>query len=376
MKKLNFYYLTLLPVVLSCCNSPTQTQKEEPELRLLWSFDVTNEPGNNISVVPPLVQEEQVIIRPYGRILSLAKENGTLRWAYVLPEARQTDDSNYLLNDGRTVFGTNNLSGIYYAVDLISGEEKWKIDATDSLTFSGSRGDCVDDRFVFLDDYNKNILAFDKTDGAFSQKYRLDKPPRELLCFDEMLIISMGSFDGSPSNSGEIRAINKQSGELIWEFKTNKGGFFTAPLIEQGGVLYSGTEYSAENTFIALDIKNGSVLWENHTFLTSHFVLAGDTLFINPAGGIVAVAARTGQVLWNYDLGSASESNIEYLNGYVYLPNGHDLLIIDANTGNVVHIFNSPDEAVIWSVKADHDTNSIFLQTSYNLYAYEGWQEQ
>lgn len=373
MIRLIFIYLSCLMAFLSCCDSPTKTQDQEPELRLLWSYSVIDEPGNNISRVPPTILDDQIVIRPYSRILSLSKKDSSLNWAYNLPDIRQSDDSNSLLNDGNVIFGTSNLSGIYYAVDIETGIEKWKIDASDSLTFFGSNGDCVDENFVFLDDDDRNIIAFDKIDGSFIRRYELDKSARQVLCYTNMLIISMGSFDGSPSNSGEIRAINKQSGAIVWDFKTDKGGFFTAPLVEKNGILYSGTEFSEENTFVALNIKTGEVIWKKNNFLTSHFIISNDTLFINPAGGVIAVDAINGREIWRFDLGSASESNIEYLNGFVYLPNGSQLLIIDANTGMVAHTFISPDESVIWSLKSDRKNNTIYLQTSLNFYAYEGW---
>lgn len=375
MFKFIFIYLTCSITLLSCCDTPTKTQEQEPEFRLLWSFNVTDEPGNSISRVPAAILDEQIIIRPYGRIISLSK-NSELDWRYQLSDVDQKNSQNDLLIDEESIFGKENLSNEYYSLDIKSGEEVWRSSTSDTISFIESNGDAIDENFIYLSGNEKTIYKFDKKKGGeILQKYFIGKAPRQLLSYKDMLIISIGSFDGSTSNSGEIKAINKQSGDVVWNYHTDKGGFFTAPLIEKNGIIYSGTEFSSENTFVALDVKTGEVLWENHDFLTSHFVLSNDTLFINPAGGVIAVEASTGKEIWRYDIGSASESNIEYLNGFVYLPNGSQLLIIDARTGRVAHTFYSSDETVIWSLKSEEANNRIYLQTSFNLYAYEGWMK-
>jgi len=115
----------------------------------------------------------------------------------------------------------------------------------------------------------------------------------------------------------ELRKYSK-SGKLLWSHKEPSGeGAANIPSVP--AILDSSIFFS--NTFgevIALDMKSGEVQWRNHagsfagsdTFaLTTGFglVIAPVTALVLPTGGntkVVALDAKTGDIIWSYDLNS------------------------------------------------------------------------
>ena len=62
----------------------------------------------------------------------------------------------------------------------------------------------------------------------------------------------------SDGKFGRVQAINLETGEMVWDFR-EVAPPVSATLSTAGGVVFVGT---LDNRFVALDDKNGEMLWE------------------------------------------------------------------------------------------------------------------
>ena len=69
-----------------------------------------------------------------------------------------------------------------------------------------------------------------------------------------------------------------------------------------------------------------------------------------------------------------AQSNIAYLDGYVYHSHSGALHVLEAITGEIVHkISISPDGSQFYNLSAGY--GKVFVQSDYALYAYKAWEE-
>jgi hypothetical protein len=65
---------------------------------------------------------------------------------------------------------------------------------------------------------------------------------------------------------------------------------------------------------------------------------------------------------------------LAYLDGYVYHPHGQAMRVVNAETGDVVHIEAPPDGSYFWHVGTG--AGKVFAQSSNSLVAYEPYQPE
>ena len=67
------------------------------------------------------------------------------------------------------------------------------------------------------------------------------------------------------------------------------------------------------------------------------------------------------------------EGGLAYLDGYVYHPHGRGMRVINAETGEVVHI-EWPENGYFWEVSTG--AGKVFAQDSGALYAFEPYSSE
>jgi outer membrane protein assembly factor BamB len=139
--------------------------------------------------------------------------------------------------------------------------------------------------------------------------------------------------------------------------------------ILKGDRLYAGTQSGEKTEFVALDAGTGEMIWRNKEARVYAAERAAGKIFVNTGRDVMALDKETGRTLWHAGLQAGhGESGLAYLDGYVYHPHGQGLRVIDAETGEVVHI-EWPENGYFWEVGVG--AGKVFAQDSGALYAFE-----
>lgn len=151
-----------------------------------------------------------------------------------------------------------------------------------------------------------------------------------------------GSIPGSPavaggivytaSEDGTVYALNATTGALVWRYTTG-GAIVSSPAVSNGLVLVG----SEDGTVYALNAATGARTWRFTTggpVLSSPAVGNGVVYIGSNDGNVYAFAASTGRVLWNTSVGQVTTAPA-LAGGILYVVNG-GIVALDAQTGVVL----------------------------------------
>lgn len=184
---------------------------------------------------------------------------------------------------------------------------------------------------LYTSDAETTVSAFDAETGdtiwetplapEIDDAFRI----REILARPKKSEIGFGggvAYDGGrvfvTSGFGFIAALDADSGEELWRFKT-EAPVRTPPTAHAGGVYF----VTITNELVALNQADGEKLWDFQSFeepariLSSASPAAAGDLIVAPfsSGEVVAFLANTGQPVWNDTLSqSASLTSLASLN--------------------------------------------------------------
>ncbi len=127
----------------------------------------------------------------------------------------------------------------------------------------------------------------------------------------------------SPANVGGL--------QLLW---TVNGAFDLSPTVANG-VLYGGHQWAVDAELYAMDPKTGTLLWEYATDLypNSPTVANGVVYIATFYGFVYAVDATSHTLLWTYRVPQGNSFGLTVANGTVYIPDADDLYALDARSG-------------------------------------------
>jgi outer membrane protein assembly factor BamB len=174
---------------------------------------------------------------------------------------------------------------------------------------------------------------------------------------------------------GIISAYQLDTMELLWRFEPGNYGYPAyAPPIVENGIVYVGTVSAPSDSefgFFALNAATGQEIWRKVGIQTYSSVLEGDFIYVYDGGGVHKIRKDNGSTVWHTNFGSSGAAPIAYGYGFVYAPHSGAMRILDAETGEIVHMMSPPDGSFFWLVTADK--GRIFAQSSRHLYAFAPW---
>lgn len=361
-------------VLVSCTSCSNQSVNQKPgELKLLWSFAYTQEIDglSTVTLRPELIPNGEVITALDHQYNSLSQDDGSLSWQRPLPE-NMYESVNRLTYDGKYLYGKGNRNANYFAIDLQSGEMAWR--KTNSKgNFDDQVHDAMDENHVYLTGDGPTLYVFDKQTGNYVDTILLQKEARAVVSHGETLYITHAwKPDSTESAYGRIVSLDADTYQKNWQYETTEGGFYYADLILKDGIIYSGTT-SGPSVFVAIDAATGQVKWELEGYWSYRFTMGDDKIFINDSNYILTVDQQTGEVLWKDYFQGHTESNLAYLDGYLYHTHNGGLFVWDAQTGKrVAGPIESPDGSDFYNLNAGN--GKVFVQSDFHLYAYEAWQ--
>jgi outer membrane protein assembly factor BamB len=197
----------------------------------------------------------------------------------------------------------------------------------------------------------------------------------------------------SGANVGSILAFNASTGDKLWVFQGQQDTRFgSQPLVLKGTTLYglsatyASTDASYQSAMYALNVNDGKQLW-NYTTSGSFesFVEAGPNLVITSnyedtrnnidaessggyiyEGGVLAIDAQNGTLLWRYPINSSVGTPVTVGNK-VYVTTGEGTL----------YAFNSSDGEILWKYTTGTGLGKIlpvdgylFVGSSFGVYGF------
>lgn len=256
--------------------------------------------------------------------------------------------------------------GNVFAIDLSTGKLKWKTETNGGPTMGLYFSDGIiyatvgtEAKIVAIDASNGDILWESPKLGDTNLGYAINSPP--LIWNDYVLAGSGGS--GLPPGEGYVKgnvtALNRTNGEIIWNINTTSGDWVDPDKNPPNGgaTAWSGGSIDSDNGFayiplgsaspnfnastrmtpnlysnhmVAIDIKNGKIIWstpfiahetvldiavpDTHDWDTSWGSSVSNVKFDNgtqrklvighdKAGNLIAMDAKTGKEIWWTTLG-------------------------------------------------------------------------
>ena len=252
-------------------------------------------------------------------------------------------------------------------------DNAWEVEAPEEL-FHWSN-DAFDNEFIYLCGNYAKIFKYSK-DGNFINEYNLmnygiKTDARSIRVLNNQLIFSQYFRNEElDHDSGRIISIDKETEDVLWEYRTDKGGYILEPILLEEGIIYAGVTFGP-GEFVALDATNGEVIWQALWVHSHAYTLTDSMVLVNDGITLRALDKFTGEELWNTGLkfgGGHGQQNIAYLNGYVYHIHSGSMWILEAHTGEIVH-----REGISgYLITAGDD--KIFVQGDYSLRAYTAWK--
>ena len=294
----------------------------------------------------------------------MAEEKNTeLKWKF------KTGDSVYspAVSDGVVYFGSRD--NHLYAVDINTGEEKWKY-KTGKLAKSPP---IVVDGIVYFENKKNHLYAVDNNTGKLKWKFKtgqLWSSPKVvdgIVCFaiignyiyaldsktgeekwkfkTGIKLLNPGQYpvqvlDGvayfvvqemKRSSDNHLYTVDINTGKLKWKFKI-KDGVSSPPKLADGVVYFGSSFY-----FYALDVKTGEEKWKFETEVRdeSPAVVEGVVYFGSDDNHLYALDIKTGEEKWKFKTGDSVYSPA-VSDGVVYFGSwDNHLYAVDNNTGKL-----------------------------------------
>jgi outer membrane protein assembly factor BamB len=356
----------------------TEDQKQPQDtLQVVWqqNYQVAEAGPSTPPKFVKAKKDSVVLFAGEARLNALDFEDGSIKWFTELNPRRELDCVGLVVDDS-WIYGSH----LYKAVSwgLQNGEKRWEYSSTERGSYkrfySLGRYDVGPDYFYGGADGGW-FLAVDKKTGQLAYERQFEFLPRGLTYKDGRVYFGQAwTPEGAEGQSrGALVKVEAATADTLWRFRTKRGGFYDMSPFVKDGRVYAGTRGGENTEFVALDAETGDVLWRNRRVRVHWAIWAetpnGSRIFVNNGRNVLALDPKNGSVLWRTDMQAGhGEGGLAYLDGHVYHPHGQGLRVINAKTGEVVHI-EWPENGYFWEVGTG--AGKVFAQDSGALYAFE-----
>ncbi|MGE3857010.1 MAG: PQQ-binding-like beta-propeller repeat protein [Dehalococcoidia bacterium] len=123
-----------------------------------------------------------------------------------------------------------------YAIDLATGEVRWRFDA--GAPSAGPIGPAVADGRVFVVDGGQHIRAVDATTGRELWSADLDSGGFQPFVAGNTVYVGTGNYAHVGGNSGRLHALDVATGQTRWVFQGVEVGFWGNERVNSGGGIW------------------------------------------------------------------------------------------------------------------------------------------
>jgi outer membrane protein assembly factor BamB len=352
----------------------------------LYAFDARSgrvrwaaEAGAPIDASPAVAGGLVLAATRGGEFLAFDRESGAERWRVrsgaALPLAWEGMSGDLYTASPAVagdvaIFGGGD--GVVYAIDLASGEVRWRF-ATGGRVRSSP---AVADGVVYAGSADGSLYALALADGR--QRWRFDTEGRRLDSarhgYDRRTITSSPAVAGGVvyfgSRDGSLYAVDAATGALRWRVLHDETSWSIASPAVVGGLVFDASSDAA--FFHAVDASTGQVVWrvDAGAPLWPSPVVAGETAwFLTSLGELWGVDTRTGAVRERVALGERTKSSPWIADGILY---------VGTDEGSVlaVRLSDPPSlaRAVYWDASTEEQSGVAGSEAVRDFFAARGYQ--
>lgn len=248
------------------------------------------------------------------------KNNPGLKWKFD-----KEDIFEPTITNGIAYFGSED--GNLYAVDIKTGQEKWRFKTSDYITGTPA----VVDKTVYFGSHNGILYALNVDTGKEKWQLKIsggiaDSPGGGIASSPKVKdgVIYFGNYDKC------IYAVDIKKRKIKWKYET-ESFVLDSPAIEKETIYIANDD----GYLYALDIETGRLKWRRWGISTLPAIADGIIYFGNSFGEqdyFYAIDAETGQKIWEIEV-EALSSTLAVFDGVVYFTTTDQLLAVDAKTG-------------------------------------------
>lgn len=309
----------------------------------------------------PILTEKLVITaNSIDGIVAYGRKSARLNWRIDLHDGVE---GGAVLVDDILYFGSGD--GQFYAVNSGDGKTLW----TYPIKAEGLAKPLVSGGIVFVLGGNNVLHSLDAKTGKLNWVYSRREASN--------LSIRGGSQPAIDGNSlylglsdGAFVALNKNSGNILWELNLNKNNRFkdvdSAPVIDGNNIFvsaYDGSLYCLQKT-------DGRIVWSIEEGGFDEVLISGNSLYYSTTSQkLMALDKDTGRVLWKKDLNSLGTGPVLYKGTVVVGETSGALKFFDARTGDYISMFE-PGRGVTSKASVDSRRGEVyFMSVDANVYA-------
>lgn len=293
--------------LLGSCN--LKDKKEEP-FELIWSYDYTKESESlsTVALAPHILNNQYVLMAPDEQISLLDSKDGSLIWSFEYPSSQWIGNNEFLM-DQTSVYLSEHKSDEIYKLSLADGSILWKKTLPEGKKFFEGQNDGIDEDHIYIISRNREIYRFTKA-GELSKIYNLqdfgtEDRARSIRVLNNQLIFShrWRFTEDCPDGGycGRVISIDKETEDVLWEYRTDKGGYIFVPILLEEGIIYAGVT-DGPGEFVALDATNGEVIWQAPGVVSHAYTLTDSMVLVQGGITLRALDKFTGEELWNTGL--------------------------------------------------------------------------
>ncbi len=301
----------------------------------LWTVDVNGgSSSSNVGDRGPTVSDGKVYVGDKeGFLWCLNATNGQEIWYWPTAIPPGDINTNPVVANGRVYFGTDDgASGNNYLVALnaTTGAKEWWYTAPDNSILSSP---AIDGTWIYFGCDDGKVYALNDTGNLPTLKWSKTTSGRvrSTPCVYEDKL-----FFGSSSTDHSVFAVNKTTGQSIWNFTLHSSYEIAYSLAVANDVVYfaSPSRYVyALNATIAPgsyseDSPGEIVLWRSLQFTEYTLrspAVTNDKVFLTASNVLYALDINNGLKLWSYDLYSVYDEGPVVADGRVFVTDYTDL---------------------------------------------------
>jgi len=319
----------------------------------LWHVSFANSGSNDVPVSANIIAEGDYVYTSdaAGTIYKIDVKTGKVIWRVKTSDKKISSGTYLAFSTIEDSNGVRDVGSIYvttafcdlYVLDKYSG----KVKHIKHLSAPAKCPAWVDDGCVFLLTSDNKIACYDIRDLSLKWEY--------IGLFEDSGLsgLAMPAVDHAsdllvvPSKSGEVFALNKKNGSLVWEISIGKTRITDAMAfisqIKASPVVHDGKVYIISNVgkTVALNLGKGDEVWRRMDiggYKTP--LISGNAMFmIDSYDYLIALDNVTGKTFWITDLNVLNKTitdNIGRLNWYGPVLSADNKLMVFSEYGETL----------------------------------------
>ena len=197
------------------------------------------------------------------------------------------------------------------------------------------------------------FYLLDRSTGGVRWSYDAKKDaPGAAFNADPLVLDDVIVAGSDAAGKGYLYALDRTSGAVRWKHEAgadpNGRGGVRSEARRLGPSLYATT---LAGQLVCLDAQSGSVTWSFQGTEPHAPAVAADRVFVTgPEGKVQALAAATGEVIWQKELGAGATSGLAAAGDFLYVGTRNRLHRLSQQTGDVtddMSVAGSPTRIVI-----------------------------